>query len=95
MDQFLRALLRSGTVEDLVWALALLIAWCSALRTGEWTIRDGRAIHKPETLYWDSCKRDKGNEELKEGSGHLFRTKRVSFLCVDKYGPCYEQSNIL
>ena len=64
MERFLKALLRSGTFIDLVWALALSIAWCAALRTGEWTIRDGRAIHKPETLYWDNCSRDSSNRDL-------------------------------
>ena len=41
-----------------MWALGLAIAWGSALRTNEWVIKDGRSIHTPATLYYDSVHRN-------------------------------------
>ena len=51
MSNFLKCLLNSSTYEYLVYALALAIAWGTDLRTREWSIKDGRVIHKPTTLY--------------------------------------------
>ena len=53
MPNVLKCLLNSGIYEDLVWALALAIAWGNTLRTDEWFIKgNDPRILPPITLIY-------------------------------------------